>query len=230
MVLVGYWPLNESSGEALDHSGRENQGSVSSVQRPVTGILGREAYSFDGSSSFVEVSDSPEISLSGNELTMSFWMKTSTNNRGGLIRKNAVNNWQPVFEAEINKESSSGYLRFMNGDASYEHIVSTTSVSDGEIHHVAATFNNSSSTAKAFVDGREVDSWNWQAQNNDTSGNLQIGRMAQSDDSTINDTTAYYDGKLSELRLYNRPLTQSEVRYLYSVGKRGLHVSSRKSS
>ncbi|WP_414837740.1 LamG domain-containing protein [Candidatus Nanosalina sp. VS9-1] len=230
MVLVGYWPLNEGSGDAKDFSSNENHGTLNGgITRTASGLHGQNAYSFDGSDDFVEVSDSPELSLEGRELTMSFWIRTSTSGRGGFIRKNPVNDWQPVYEAEVNRDGN-GYLRFMNGDSTYEHTVSTITVNDGELHHIAATFNDSGSTARAFVDGELVDTWNWNAQNHDTGGNLQFGRMAQSNDSTTNETTAYYSGELSEIRLYNRPLTVSEIQYIYRTGKRGLHVTSRKSS
>ena len=236
MTLVGYWPLNEDSdaSEAKDHSGNENHGTINdggdSTIPGANGPLGQNAYSFDGSNDYVEVSDAPKISLAGREITFSLWIRTSTTSRGGFVRKNPANNWLPVYEVEINKESNSGYLRFMNGDGSYEHIVDSVSINDGGLHHVAATFNNSTSTARAFVDGDIVDTWSWQAQNHDTGGNLQFGRMAQSDDSTTNETTAYYNGEISELRLYDRPLTPSEVQYLYNTSKRGQQVTSKKTS
>ena len=75
MTLIGYWPLNESSGEALDHSGKENHGTLSGgITQGVTGLLGNKSYSFEGTDGYISVPDSEEISLSG-EASISAWVK-----------------------------------------------------------------------------------------------------------------------------------------------------------
>jgi len=55
---------------------------------------------------------------------------------------------------------------------------------------------------------------------------FEIGRYKWEDSGS----TYYFSGKIAQARIYNRPLTHSEVQYLYSVGQRGYHTTSKKSS
>ena len=75
--LIGYWPFN---GNANDESGNGKNG----VKFQVSGTTDRfgnlnSAYSFDGISSYIEVTNSAGFDLGGNDFTISVWVNSQSN-------------------------------------------------------------------------------------------------------------------------------------------------------
>jgi hypothetical protein len=105
--LVGWWPLNEGSGDvAIDLSGNGNDGTISNVNGglgtdgsvwlddPVRGIV----ISFNGTAggAFVRAGEIPQMTLD-NDFTWSFWAKQVAENTanndiilGNRMDENAV--------------------------------------------------------------------------------------------------------------------------------------------
>jgi hypothetical protein len=85
----------------------------------------------------------------------------------------------------------------------------------GVWHHVAATYDHS--TMKIFFDGVEVAS-RAASGNIDTSEDpLYIGTKSEDVD-PADHPGDYFNGKMDDVRVYGRPLTQSEVRDLVAMG------------
>ena len=75
--LVGYWPFN---GNANDLSGNARNGIKNQVSESADrfGNL-NSAYYFDGISSFIEVANSSNIELFGNDFSISVWVNSQSN-------------------------------------------------------------------------------------------------------------------------------------------------------
>jgi len=86
--LIGYWTFDEGSGTiANDSSGNGNTGTMNGAQW-VEGIKGK-ALKFDGSS-YVKVSDSPSLDLSGYSMAVEFWVKLGLNWCPGINHSNLL--------------------------------------------------------------------------------------------------------------------------------------------
>jgi hypothetical protein len=224
MVLVGYWPLNESSGStAYDHSGNENHGSINdggdSTVPGATGVLGQNAYSFDGSNDYVDIDGT--ISPS-EQVTVSAWINLEKLTSDGAIYDHLSNDWFLWYD---NTAANSGRekifsFRWYDGSTN-DRIEGTLSPNKNQWHHICAV--HTGSKAYLFLDSIQDNSVTTSVSPN-YSSSPDIGRDIGQDHS--------YDftGKISEVRLYNHALTPAEVQYLYDVSKRGRQVSSGKQS
>ena len=214
--MIGYWPLNESSGEALDHSGNENHGSLNGATQGTPGVLGENSYSFSSRGDVVTVSDTAV--LNPERITLSAWAKfdelyddSASNTQSSIFRK---------FEAYVlYADRTSNGMQFYNWE-------SGTRLSTGVVPNTGEwefwTATNNGSEIKIYRNGKLIGSTNDTVQASSTNA-LGIGASGETQEYGML-------GNIQEARIYNRPLTQSEIQYLYSVGKRGLQTTGKKSS
>ena len=221
MTLIRYWPLNENSGTtAYDHSSRGNHGTVNGATQGATGLLGENAYNFDGSD------DNVSISFSGSpysDWTVSIW--ANHNNWSGNSRQGALSSGENRSSKPLNWDrDGSNQFSHYRGEAASQ-VMTVNNVSTGW-HHVIVTqrrIDSNTVELEMYWDGEKVDDTTGDYEDMDLEKFLSIG---QGNNNSIN----VWNGKISEVRIYDRPLTQSEVQYLYSVGKRGLQTTGKKSS
>jgi hypothetical protein len=173
-----------------------------------TGVNGM-ALVFDGVDDFVDLPIGSLIS-SLTDITVTGWVKWSGNG----------NDWQRLFD--FGNSSSTGYI-FMtpNGGNGAVRFAITDSTGGNESwveglvdlpadswHHVAGTIDSSSMTITLYVDGTPVGSGSteWLPQDLGETTQNWLGQ-SQYDD-------PLYEGSLDELQIYNRALSEAEVRYL----------------
>jgi hypothetical protein len=225
VVLIGYWPLNESSGStAYDHSGNGNHGSHIGGVGPsgtgtVNGPLGQSAYEFDENDDRIEL-PLKEIQLPAS---VTVWLYTRSSGTGGdpegqgTIFSNFGNGGDRFSVAHSNnyEHSLSIYLNHFNETQTYDF-------PENEWVHLGFVVGSSSSYA--YVNGKQL-SWG--------RGGSGATYLTKADPWYIGSRAGgsrKVNGYLSELRLYNRALTPQEVKYLYTASQRGRQVTSSKSS
>lgn len=218
MVLVGYWPLDEGSGStAYDYSGKENDGTVNdggdSTVPGSSGVLGQNAYSFDGNNDYVSI---PQLSSNfSSQVSISGWLNPDTisgDNRQWVVEDG------DAFMSYLGDNASHLYFRIIAGgssttfDTGYEMKLN-------QWQFIVLTYNGSK--MQVYVD-RELKG------SKSKSGSLQSvdGISIGNDKFSGYD---WYSGKIQEVRIYNHVLSPQEINYLYSVGKRGLHTSDKRS-
>ena len=221
-MLKAYWPLNEDSGatEAKDHSGNENHGTINdggdSTVPGATGILSQNAYSFDGSNDYVGAQDSSV--LDGSPVSVSAWVKTSSTGEKVITAKFTSSS---PYDGYWYGQGGSGGIRICLGSDGQVCYEIGDFPNDGSWHMLSFTYDNS--VLNIYQDGQLVDSKSESISIKDTATDFQIGFGQWG-------VQNQWNGKISEVRIYDRPLTQSEIQYLYNVGKRGLQTTSKKSS
>ena len=98
---VGYWKFDEGSGtSATDSSGNGNTGTLHGPQW-VDGIKGK-ALKFDGVNDYVHIPNSPSLDVSGNEISVEYWV-------------NFPRGWYPGIP--IGGDYTHGHIVFDKGDA-----------------------------------------------------------------------------------------------------------------
>lgn len=111
-------------------------------------------------------------------------------------------------------------FRFYDGDG--WNNVSTSAPEAGKWHFAVIWIDKKKDEVRGFLNGEMLGSASIPYYNDSsTPGNTgwSIGGYP---------STGTFNGQISEYRVCDHILTLSEVRYLYSVGKKGLHVSSKK--
>lgn len=192
--------FGDSSGIALytlDYDASDESdnydGTPSNVTFGVDGQINWGA-SFNGSSSYITASG---LGLTGNPtFSVSTWINT-TSSSADLFFFLGAGSTNASFYISV---ESGGVVRV--GEFGFDLFSSTTTVNDGNWHHIA--FTSDGTTSKLYIDGTESNSVaNIFAISTDT---LELGRGTSS---------YYYEGKLDQVRIFNKALSQSEVTTLY---------------
>jgi len=215
--LVLYLPFDEMSGTvAHDLSGNGNDGqgySGSTAQINWTAGIFGGAWKGDGVDDYVEVSDSPE--LNSENFTVAGWVNVKLPHGGKYT--NAVI-CKAVFKAP--PDGKGWYVRFsgQNGltltfgvyfNESEPQIGYT--ITEGNWYFFTAVKDGN--TLKLYINGELVKTGTGTGVYVPPDGvALKLG------------TPGAYHGLIDEVRIYNRALNDSEIKYLYELGKSKLHL------
>ena len=149
---------------------------------------------FDGVNDHIVLNNESNFDFT-DQLTVEFWMKSATlpEQWDALVVK-GDNSWRLAL-------SSTGTVGFA-GTPLFADIFSTTVVTDGNWHHVAATYDGS--IARLYVDGTQENSVS-------ASGNLNNSSSAVSIGENLERTGRLYTGDLDELRIWNVSRTVGQI-------------------
>lgn len=190
--LVGWWPFN---GNANDESGNGNNGTVNGATLTADRFgVADKAYSFDG------VNDL--ISTSRNfitEFTVSLWFSSQGNQQYNPLIDAFDSNW----EVQL-KNNAIDYVSFIN-PSNYSEFVSSQTVNNGIWHHFIIT--NSQNQVYFYLDNVQIASYQVNTLIN-TNGNYFFGSSQSGSDQ-------YFNGSLDDIGIWNRALTECEIKDLY---------------
>jgi len=141
------------------------------------------------------------------------WFKTSQNytNPGHMVNKGGMNSDEQGMNMNYgvwitNTNQVEGGFEDVSGENFF--VNSTSKYNDGKWHHTAVTFNGTE--VALYVDGKLIDTQFTNASKPDTTGTqpLRIGANSLDEDK-------FYTGDIDEIRIWDRPLSQSEVEDAY---------------
>ena len=206
--LVAAYAFNEGSGTSIsDTSGNSNTGTTSGPTWTSPGKYGN-ALSFDGVNDYVTVPNSSSLDISGTNLTVSFWANISNANDGiddVIIMKPWSTNSMayPYYQYGVEFDTNGARtLDFYFADTSgAQHGPYSMTPSLGTWTFVTFTYDGVA--VKGYLDG--VQKFSTPAtQAIQARGNaLRLGIDAASGQP--------FAGKLDEVRVYNRALSQAEI-------------------
>jgi len=198
-----------------DVSGNGNTGYLKGTMATATstavasGKIG-QGLDFNGSDDYVFVNDSASISFgAGSSFSVQAWVKMDDCQANGskIVEKKQLNNesynlscqstGKPIFSVRDSV--------LTNGD-----VVGTTVLTDGNWHHMVGvkTGNN----LELFVDGISEGTASPSYTGNWNDGDLRIG-------TSIDGGARNTDGKVDDVRVYNRALSTTEIQRLYNMGR-----------
>ena len=167
-------------------------------------------FEFDGTNSEIITDDN--IGQANLPLTYECWVRTAN----GYSPSDYVS-LMSTYESDnlgmwINLNPTNAYVAAGNDGSTF--FVSTTSVDDGNWHHVSAVLNIPS--LRVYVDGVDVGGLNNAPNNNIPSANrfVRIGSMT-----IAGSSDRFFDGDIAEARIYNRALSSTEVSQNFNATK-----------
>ena len=226
MVLVGYWPLDEDTGStASDYSGEGNDVDLTMVNPGAPGIFNNSSFHVD-QGGYLSM---PAGSFPVGDFSISYWFKaeedpnSSSNDRHyHMDLRGDGNQTNSQFAIFIDSSTSGNDSAEWNVWEEGNYLIQVNEKYPvGEWIHVVVTRQNG--TYQLFIDSNSVSTAS--GPNNTLTNSSSSHRWFNF--SKRNEYTA--EGNFSEIRYYDHALTSSEVQYLYSVSRRGLHTSSKKS-
>jgi hypothetical protein len=222
--LVAYYPMDAGSGSTLeDKTELGNNGALklgSSGATTTSGMwssdakIGDNCLSFDGQDDYVDLGDIPSSSslqLSNTPSSFSAW----------FYQKSGGDEWQRIIDKSNGGNGKNGYALFLNPEN--QNIWLT--VDQNEYKTVSGVYNFDewnhvvgvveSSNFRIFLNGEEVNgSWD---------GSPQLPPRKETDmkigswNKNLTDNTRFWDGRLDEIRVYNRVLSTPEIQALYNL-------------
>ncbi|WP_414838295.1 LamG domain-containing protein [Candidatus Nanosalina sp. VS9-1] len=211
--LKAYYTFDSGSGSTAIDEALKNDGTVNGASWSTGKIDG--GLDFSGGNYYVGApSLGDTLSGASGGFTVSAWVNFAS----------FGNNWYPVLwlEAGYNvrlreddgsrrSDGNRGFGLHINdgGSWTWDASVPTSNLSTGTWHHFVGVYNDSSNTAKFYVDGVKQGE---QSTGRPSANSGQNSFMAEAE----NDRR-YRDGKLDEVRIYDRPLSEPEIKALYSL-------------
>jgi hypothetical protein len=210
--LVAHYSFD---GNANDLSGNGNHGTVNGATLVAdrNGNVG-SAYSFDGSTNYIDVAHSGSLTFSSNAISISFWANIASVPTSGndimISKQSGSGTTQQGFNLFTNQDQTNG-LQIRNGSGGTWGGANILNVSLNEYHHIVYTFDNGIATA--YIDGIQTSYLTGQtAVIGSNTMNLLIGKANWSNVNSPN-----FHGIIDEIQIYNRALTETEVTSMYTV-------------
>ncbi|MCG8339622.1 MAG: LamG domain-containing protein [Proteobacteria bacterium] len=196
--LVAYYPFN---GNANDESGNGNNGTVDGATL-TTDRFGNadSAYSFDGVDDHITVSNS--ASLNTSIFTIACWVKVNSTPSSFLDKRNGGGN----HNYQILLSGGNELIAYIGDGTNYS--TQGISLDLNKLYHIATTYDQSELVV--YVNGEKSSTLNVSTSGNVGDGDLIIGFDGSSD--------YPMDGDIDELRIYNRVLSETEIKRVYWGG------------
>jgi len=198
--LVGWWKLDdERAGMAIDYSGWNHDGTPEGDPQWVEGFQG-DALAFDGAGDYVDCGNPPEFTIQ-DELTLACWIKVAA----------FTVPWETIIAKGDNSYRMSrgpedgDSIHFACTGTSGDHLNGSTIVTDDSWHHVACVYDGVNRIL--YLDGFEDARVSSTGQISASTYNLFIGENSQQRSRNLT-------GLVDDVRLYNRALTEDEVKQM----------------
>ncbi len=210
---------SENNTVAKDYSGIGNSGTINGgASWNSSGVVGG-AYELDGDGDYILVSDADSLSALNNELTIEAWIKpASFVSHMKIISKD---DGLQDREYQMYIPESTGLIGFVLLEPNGNNAISFTTSSGVSLDqwvHVVGTYNGS--TANLYLDGILNTS---SSMNSPSLGNtdtpVAIGRDPTS-------ATNYFNGSIDEVKIYNYPLSASQIYQNYVDGLNVVNTST----
>jgi Concanavalin A-like lectin/glucanases superfamily/Secretion system C-terminal sorting domain len=207
--LVAFYPFN---GNANDESGNNNNGSVHGAKL-TTDRFGNpnSAYNFNGLDNYIVVANSTSLTSieNSNIVSISAWVLIRNWYQGWNIfaiinkyREFDDNGWEFLAGAQPSEGFGFGLELGMSKYYDYQFTFNTW-------YHLAAVYDKDQDMMNLYLNGQKVftDTCNSSLKNTQ-GGPLFIGYSPMGPDE-------YSDGKIDDIRIYNRELSDTEIQTIY---------------
>jgi hypothetical protein len=208
--LISYWKLDELSGQAIDATGaggNNNNGTQTNTTQGVAGKI-NTAYAFNGTSSKVDMGNPVNLSLASAG-SLSCWVYPSINASDGIVAsKGNFSSDTYGYGIDYVGGTNQFLAELANGSAHQTVGFNGTTIALNTWYHLVLTWDGAN--FKTYLNG------------NVTSVVQQLVPVSNVNDFVLGYNyatgTAYFNGRIDEVGVWNRALTSAEVIALYSSG------------
>jgi hypothetical protein len=204
-TVVGIWLLDEGSGkEAKDASGRGHNGEIIGDVIWVDGKF-RTALEFPGTlTDCVEIESTPELQIT-DEITLMGWINTTVTPSADIVGKDDGT------DRNYNIHVADSGKIFLNSGGEKCPLPGTTSVIDGQWHHVAGTWDGD--TVRIYVDGVEEASSSFAGPIATSDVPVKIGLRGNGEG-----VDRIFTGVIDEVAIFNVALSEEDIQNLMVNG------------
>jgi hypothetical protein len=194
--LIAAYGFEEGAGTmAGDISGLANHGSISGAAWNSTGRFGK-ALTFNGAADWVTVADGASLDLTTG-MTLEAWVYPTAAADGTVIAKESADG---VVYALYSSDNAPVPVAYVDAGG-YRTVAGTSTLPLSAWSHLAATYDGT--TLRLFVNGTLVSNSVVGSAILTSGGALRIGGNSLWGE--------YFQGRIDEVRIYNRALTAAEI-------------------
>ncbi len=207
--LVAYYPFN---GNANDESGGGYDGTIYGASLTADRFgKSNSAYNFNGTSDYIDLTNTNSLNFETGGFTLTAWVKFTANNFDeGIVGKHVCGVEAGYFlgVGSFSGADTNSFQFYLNNS----RIVTPEKYNDGNWHLVVGVYDGTNYTV--YVDGVNKIS---QAivYNSFTAINISIGRAGTN---CVYTYDTLFQGVIDDVRIYSRPLSDSEIQQLYHEG------------
>jgi hypothetical protein len=219
--LILWYPLQEPSGASTAHdfSGANQDATLNGVTSGVGGLAGTNSMEWDDTDDFADIG-----SLSFSEVTVSFWIYWSSTIEDGSRNSGVFGNGRN-HDFHIKHRSRDGAARqeyyIAVNDTDYGVGNSSSYIPSKDVWHHMTFRIESDGTYKQFANASLQFSLSAQVPNVGSSA-FELGRNPDS-------RSDVWAGRLADVRVYDRALTNTEIQEIYDVfAAPSKHTSTKK--
>jgi hypothetical protein len=222
--LLAYYPFNNG---AFDSSGRGNNGAVHNITNTANRFGKSNAASyFNGTSAYIEVKDNPDLRLNNTDFTINYWVNLDDYNRdsGSAVLTKANGPYQNGWNASISGYGSvggegggPGYAFYNVSGGGDPFAVGHGIIPFGQWTMITIQYSNQFKAVVFYINGvQDAAISNIPTPNPATAVDLFIGKNSYADPS--GNTPEYFiKGKLDDIRIYNRLISQVQITNLFKL-------------
>ena len=172
-----------------------------------------DAAIFDGVDDYYEAPNAPQINFGTGDFSMDAWVRTTDTSGVSVMLDKRVEAGSTVTGYSL--FTLNGNLSFQLADGGFTNYVSTAFIADDQWHLIAVTIDRDN-VGTFYVDGVPVDTFNPTGRTGSVSntGVLRLGARSSSN-------TGNWAGRLDEVELFRRVLTEEEILGLFNAGPFG---------
>ena len=207
--LIGWWKLDEGSGNAAADDGPHGiDGAPKNFNDPYGWRIGSQCkfgncMELDGIDDYIDTGNFS--GLYSNKLTVAAWIKIKPNAGWYDIIAGGCGNFVfAIQDGALDIEDQCGNADNIGTDM--KPLASNKKIDDNKWHFVAAVYDGL--VMKLYIDGAFESSGPANGDFDTMGGNLYIG-------STPNNNSEYFDGSIDQVRIWNTPLSDTEINNLY---------------
>jgi len=207
--LVAYYNFDGNANDKIGSYNGTVSGATLSTGR---NNLSNSAYSFDGLSNYIELGTGM---LSGDgDFSILLWINTTqivSSNTVGRIhqqRSQGAGGYNGQYMVELNSDGKIKFNSYSNGSYKW-NTTSSIALNDGEWHHLA--FVQTGNGGQMYLNGIHD-------QTDNTSGRVTLLTTNKTYlGGDLRDNNRWYSGKVDDLKIFNRSLSESEIQTLYNM-------------
>ncbi len=197
--LVAAYGFEETAGAVIDSSGQNNAGTiVNDAARTAAGKIGR-AIDFDGVNDYVSVADANSLDLTTG-MTLEAWVQLDTVSswRTAILKEKPGSDVYALYSSNATNNPQG---EFFTASGALRKAAAPPPLSVGTWTHLAVTYDGA--TVRVYRNGALSASAAGAGPIGTSTGALRIGGNLVWGE--------YTDGRIDEVRVYNRPLSAGEI-------------------
>jgi hypothetical protein len=212
---IAWWPGDDNTTEIL----HGNDGTLMGGATYCDGKVDR-GFHLVNAADYVEVPHDPNgrLDFGEGDLTVDAWINTQGTSSSALtiVDKRGGTNDNPIGYAMFIYQGKLGF-QLGDGQLFLNHVGVFAHLNDGNWYHVAVTVDRNSTTGgKMYIDGQLDDTFDptTRSGNTSNSSDLLIGQR-------IFQTPVAFDGCIDEVELFDRALSEPEIKSIFYAGTEG---------